>query len=46
VTVELPFPATSVIRTDDTVTVTPGRRPRLTVAVGGSRGHTHLAELA
>ncbi|MEU6657987.1 polysaccharide lyase 8 family protein [Streptomyces sp. NPDC046821] len=45
-TVELPFPVTSVVRTDDTVTVTPGRRPVVTVKVGGSRGHTHTAELA
>ncbi|MEV7399991.1 polysaccharide lyase 8 family protein [Streptomyces sp. NPDC091267] len=43
--VELPFHVRSVAETDDTVTVTPGRRPVLTVAVGGSRGHTHRAEL-
>lgn len=45
VTVELPFRVRSVTRADDTVTLTPGRRPLLTVAVGGSRGHTHHAEL-
>ncbi|MFE6887817.1 polysaccharide lyase 8 family protein [Streptomyces sp. NPDC057694] len=44
-TVELPFPVRRVVRADDTVTVTPGRRPVLTVQVGGSRGHTHTAEL-
>ncbi|MFJ8076380.1 polysaccharide lyase 8 family protein [Streptomyces sp. NPDC096176] len=46
VTVRLPYPVFSVIRADDTVTVAPGRRPELTVAVGGSRGRTHHAELA
>ncbi|MDQ1006393.1 hyaluronate lyase [Streptomyces sp. V4I23] len=45
VTIGLPFPVTSVVRADDTVTVVPGRSPRITVAVGGSRGHTHHAEL-
>ncbi|WNI21065.1 polysaccharide lyase 8 family protein [Streptomyces sp. ITFR-16] len=45
VTVELPFRVRAVTRADDTVTLVPGRRPRLTVAVGGSRGHTHHAEL-
>ncbi|MFJ8854854.1 polysaccharide lyase 8 family protein [Streptomyces sp. NPDC102437] len=44
-TVELPFPVRSVARADGSVTLVPGRRPVLTVAVGGSRGHTHLAEL-
>ncbi|MEB8340898.1 polysaccharide lyase 8 family protein [Streptomyces endophyticus] len=44
--VELPFPVRHVVRADDTVSVTPGRRPVLTVRVGGSRGHTHTAELA
>ncbi|MFI6876999.1 polysaccharide lyase 8 family protein [Streptomyces sp. NPDC050400] len=44
-TVELPFPVRRVVRADDTVTVTPGRRPVLTVHVGGSRGHTHTADL-
>ncbi|MEV8565054.1 polysaccharide lyase 8 family protein [Streptomyces sp. NPDC051322] len=43
--VELPFPVRKVIRADATVAVTTGRRPVLTVTVGGSRGHTHTAEL-
>ncbi|MER5254358.1 polysaccharide lyase 8 family protein [Streptomyces sp. NPDC002855] len=45
VTVELPFAVRKVVRADDTVTVTPGRRPVVTVRVGGSRGHTHTALL-
>lgn len=45
VTLELPFRAKALAEADDTVTLTPGRRPTLTVAVGGSRGHTHRAEL-
>ena len=44
-TVELPFPVREVVATDDTVTVAPGRRPVLSVRVGGSRGHTHTARL-
>ncbi|MGW7412222.1 polysaccharide lyase 8 family protein [Streptomyces sp. NPDC054863] len=44
-TLQLPFAARSVVSADDTVRVTPGRRPVLTVTVGGSRGHTHRAEL-
>ncbi|QNS03072.1 polysaccharide lyase 8 family protein [Streptomyces xanthii] len=44
-TVRLPFPVDEVVATDDTVTVTPGRRPVLTVRVGGSHGHTHTARL-
>ncbi|GAA2447947.1 polysaccharide lyase 8 family protein [Streptomyces pulveraceus] len=43
--VELPFPVRSVVTADDSVSLVPGRRPVLTVAVGGSRGHTHRAEL-
>ncbi|WP_406012372.1 polysaccharide lyase 8 family protein [Streptomyces sp. NBC_00984] len=43
--VELPFPVRSVVAADDSVSIVPGRRPVLTVAVGGSRGHTHRAEL-
>ncbi|MFG2631164.1 polysaccharide lyase 8 family protein [Streptomyces sp. NPDC048473] len=43
--VELPFRVRSVVDADDTVSLVPGRRPVLTVAVGGSRGHTHRAEL-
>ncbi|MFB6986910.1 polysaccharide lyase 8 family protein [Streptomyces sp. NPDC056304] len=43
--VELPFHVRSVVDADDTVSLVPGRRPVLTVAVGGSRGHTHRAEL-
>ncbi|MFD7298200.1 polysaccharide lyase 8 family protein [Streptomyces sp. NPDC059897] len=44
--VQLPFPVRQVVRADDTVSVTPGRRPVVTVRVAGSRGHTHTAELA
>ncbi|QEV21438.1 polysaccharide lyase 8 family protein [Streptomyces alboniger] len=43
--VELPFPVREVRRADDTVAVTLGRRPVLTVQVGGSRGRTHTAEV-
>ncbi|MGW1409944.1 polysaccharide lyase 8 family protein [Streptomyces sp. NPDC002403] len=43
--VELPFPVRSVRSADGSVSLVPGRRPVLTVAVGGSRGHTHRAEL-
>ncbi|WP_327258482.1 MULTISPECIES: polysaccharide lyase 8 family protein [unclassified Streptomyces] len=43
--VELPFHVRSVVDADDTVSLVPGRRPVLTVTVGGSRGHTHRAEL-
>lgn len=45
VSVELPFRVRSVASADNTVTLVPGARPVLTVAVGGSRGHTHRAEL-
>ncbi|MFF0048911.1 polysaccharide lyase 8 family protein [Streptomyces sp. NPDC005498] len=45
-TVELPFPVGRVVTADDTVSLAPGRRPVLTVAVGGSRGHTHTATLS
>lgn len=45
VSVELPFRTGAVIESDDTVAVTAGRRTVLTIAVGGSRGHTHRAEL-
>ncbi|MEE4493485.1 polysaccharide lyase 8 family protein [Streptomyces sp. BE230] len=45
VSVELPFRVRSVAASDATVALTPGPRPVLTVAVGGSRGHTHHAEL-
>ncbi|MGW0994768.1 polysaccharide lyase 8 family protein [Streptomyces sp. NPDC002523] len=44
-TVELPFPVREVVATDDTVTVIPGRRPVISVRVGGSHGHTHTARL-
>ncbi|OON71879.1 polysaccharide lyase 8 family protein [Streptomyces tsukubensis] len=46
VTVRLPFPVRSVTSADETVSVTVGRRPTVTVTVGGSRGHTHQAVLA
>ncbi|MGW2476477.1 polysaccharide lyase 8 family protein [Streptomyces sp. NPDC001665] len=45
VTVGLPFAVRTVAEADDTVEVAPGRQPLLTVTVGGSRGHTHRAEL-
>ncbi|MEV7192813.1 polysaccharide lyase 8 family protein [Streptomyces sp. NPDC093510] len=45
VSVGLPFGVRKAVRADDTVTVTPGRRPVVTVRVGGSRGRTHTAEL-
>lgn len=45
-TVELPFQVRRVVKADATVSVTPGRRPVLTVVTGGSRGHTHTATLA
>lgn len=45
VSVELPCRVRSVRSADATVTLAPGGRPVLTVAVGGSRGHTHHAEL-
>ncbi|MFJ7625073.1 polysaccharide lyase 8 family protein [Streptomyces sp. NPDC097595] len=45
VTVGLPFAVRKAAEADDTVELTPGRRPLLTVAVDGSRGHTHRAEL-
>ncbi|WP_406457398.1 polysaccharide lyase 8 family protein [Streptomyces sp. NBC_00876] len=44
-TVELPFRVRTLADADESVTLAPGRRPVLTVAVGGSRGHTHRAEL-
>ncbi|WP_405783868.1 polysaccharide lyase 8 family protein [Streptomyces sp. NBC_00859] len=44
-TLELPFRVREVVRADATVTVATGRRPVLTVAVAGSRGRTHTAEL-
>jgi hyaluronate lyase len=44
-TVALPFAVREVVAADDTVTVEPGRRPVLTVRVGGSHGHTHTARL-
>ncbi|TXS01548.1 hypothetical protein EAO73_23880 [Streptomyces sp. col6] len=45
VTVGLPFAVREATETDDSVELTPGRRPLLTVAVDGTRGHTHHAEL-
>ncbi|WP_406089839.1 polysaccharide lyase 8 family protein [Streptomyces sp. NBC_01013] len=45
VSLALPFRVRSLAAADDTVSLTPGARPVLTVAVGGSRGHTHHAEL-
>ncbi|MEU2250247.1 polysaccharide lyase 8 family protein [Streptomyces sp. NPDC019224] len=45
VTVGLPFAVRAVAGADDTVALAPGRSPVLTVAVGGSHGRTHRAEL-
>ncbi|SDD07992.1 polysaccharide lyase 8 family protein [Glycomyces harbinensis] len=45
VTIELPYPASELVESDDTVTAEPGDRPKLTIAVGGSRGATHTALL-
>ncbi|MEV0647290.1 polysaccharide lyase 8 family protein [Phytomonospora sp. NPDC050363] len=45
VTLDLPCGAKSVISADPAVTVTPGERVRIAVAVGGTRGHTHRAVL-
>lgn len=45
VTIGLPFAVRGTAEADATVELTPGRMPLLTVAVGGSRGHTHRAEL-
>ncbi len=44
-TFALPWPVKGVTSADDTVTVTTGRRPVVTVRVAGSHGHTHTAEL-
>ncbi|WP_221762270.1 polysaccharide lyase family 8 super-sandwich domain-containing protein [Nonomuraea sp. WAC 01424] len=46
VTLTLGLPAHGVLRADDTVTVTPGARPRVTVKLGGSAGRTHAAALS
>ncbi|WP_268246120.1 polysaccharide lyase beta-sandwich domain-containing protein [Nonomuraea spiralis] len=46
VTLTLGLPAHGVLRADDTVTVTPGARPRVTVKLGGSAGRTHVAALS
>ncbi|WP_055589621.1 polysaccharide lyase 8 family protein [Peterkaempfera griseoplana] len=45
-TFQLPWPADGVAGADDTVTVTTGRRPVITVRVSGSHGHTHTARLS
>ncbi|MHA4817234.1 polysaccharide lyase 8 family protein [Streptomyces aculeolatus] len=45
VSLELPLRVRAVTSADPTVTVTPGRRGRVTVRVAGSRGATHRAEL-
>ncbi|WP_327588879.1 polysaccharide lyase 8 family protein [Nonomuraea sp. NBC_00507] len=46
VTVTLDRPARGVARADDTVSVRPGGHPAVTVALGGSLGRTHTAELS
>jgi hyaluronate lyase len=45
VTIELPYAASEVIESDDTVTVETGDRPRITVNTDGSLGTTHTARL-
>ena len=45
VTIELPYAASEVIEADDTVTVTTGDRPRITVRTEGSLGATHTVRL-
>lgn len=44
-TLGLPWTVRSVTTADDTITVTTGRRPTLTIDVAGSHGHTHSAVL-
>ncbi|MFD7130658.1 polysaccharide lyase family 8 super-sandwich domain-containing protein [Streptomyces sp. NPDC059894] len=44
-TLELPWTVRAVKTADDTVTVTTGRRPTLTIDVAASHGHTHSAVL-
>ncbi|MBC9716806.1 polysaccharide lyase 8 family protein [Streptomyces sp. TRM66268-LWL] len=46
VRIELPYAASRVVSADSTVSVTTGSRPVVTVATGGSRGRTHVVELA
>ncbi|MGI5287004.1 polysaccharide lyase 8 family protein [Nonomuraea polychroma] len=46
VTVTLDRPARGVVRADDTVSVRAGAHPTVTVALGGSLGRTHTAELS
>ncbi|MFI7640355.1 polysaccharide lyase 8 family protein [Nonomuraea sp. NPDC049400] len=46
VTLTLDRPARGVVRADGTVSVRPGRRPAVTVELGGSLGRTHTAELS
>ncbi|WP_222871171.1 polysaccharide lyase 8 family protein [Nonomuraea sp. PA05] len=45
-TIALPHPAHHLIEADDTVTVTTGERPQVTVDLTGSAGRTHTAVLA
>ncbi|MEW1839528.1 polysaccharide lyase 8 family protein [Nonomuraea angiospora] len=45
-TITLPHPAHRLIEADDTVSVTTGERPRLTINLAGSAGRTHTAVLA
>lgn len=45
VTVELPYAATEVLEAADTVTVSTGDRPRVTVRTEGSLGATHTVRL-
>ncbi|MFC4117240.1 polysaccharide lyase 8 family protein [Nonomuraea zeae] len=46
VTLALGHPAHRLIRADDTVSVSTGETPTVTVNLAGSRGRTHTAELA
>ncbi|MGW3351316.1 polysaccharide lyase 8 family protein [Nonomuraea rubra] len=45
-TITLPHPAHHLIEADDTVSVTTGDRPQVTVNLAGSAGRTHTAVLA
>ncbi|MEV0998704.1 polysaccharide lyase 8 family protein [Nonomuraea sp. NPDC050202] len=45
-TITLPHPAHRLIEADDTVSVTTGDRPRVTVNLAGSAGRTHTAVLS
>ncbi|MEV0387673.1 polysaccharide lyase 8 family protein [Nonomuraea sp. NPDC050643] len=46
VRITLDRPARGVVRADDTVSVEPGKRPVITVRLGGSLGRSHSVELS